>query len=97
MKLLFISQNNLSKKLGIYFKKRREKLGLQQKDVAKALGYTSPQFISNMERGLSLPPLKKIKKLIKLYELPPEEVLKIIMSEQEKVLQSAIVGSKKAN
>ena len=94
MKLFFISQNNLAKKLGAFFKKRREELGLHQKDVAKILGYSSPQFISNMERGLSLPPIKKIKKLIKLYNLPPEEVLDLILNEQQKVLHQAIVGTK---
>lgn len=95
MKLILLSQNHLSKKLGLYFKEHRVKKGLQQREVAKALGYSSPQFISNIERGLSLPPLNKIKKLIKLYGMPAEEVLQIILKEQERALSQAIVGGRK--
>jgi transcriptional regulator with XRE-family HTH domain len=29
----------------------RERVGLTQKEVSDALGYTTPQFISNVERG----------------------------------------------
>ncbi|MCB9025345.1 MAG: helix-turn-helix transcriptional regulator [Bdellovibrionaceae bacterium] len=96
MKILYVSQNELSKKMGKYFKKYREKKGLQQKDVANALGYSSPQFISNMERGLCMPPISKLKKLISLYDMPAEEVLNIILEEQKKVISQAIVGKKAA-
>lgn len=61
-------------------KARRLELGLDQKDIAKKLGYTSPQFISNWERGMSTPPAKKIKRLAQILELDPE----IIYEEMEK-------------
>ena len=51
----------LFQKLGPFLKKARSKMGLSQRDVADKLGYTSPQFISNVERGLCSPPLKKLK------------------------------------
>ena len=40
--------------LGDYLKSKRENASLSQGDVAKKLKYTSPQFISNWERGISL-------------------------------------------
>jgi len=40
--------NNVSKLI----REAREREGLSQKEVATRLGYTSSQFISNIERGL---------------------------------------------
>lgn len=47
-------------------KELREKSGLTQAELAKALGYTTPQFVSNWERGLCEPPPEKYPKLAKL-------------------------------
>jgi len=47
-------------------KEAREAKGLTQSDVSKALGFTTPQFISNAERGLCQIPPKHYKKLAKL-------------------------------
>ena len=43
----------------------RNRVGLTQKDLAKKLGYSSAQFISNVERGLCLVPKSQLKKLEK--------------------------------
>ena len=40
------------KEFGAYLKSKRTKAQLSQTEVSEALGYTSPQFISNFERGL---------------------------------------------
>ena len=45
----------------------RMKAGLSQKEVASSLGYTTAQFISNIERGVAMPPIKDLPKLAKLY------------------------------
>ena len=55
------------KQLGEILKTLREKAGLTQSDAASALGYTTPQFLSNWERGISEPPIKTIPKLARLY------------------------------
>ncbi len=60
--------------IGEELKKMREKVGLKQKEVADMLGYTSPQFISNWERGISSPPVKTIKQLANLYKTSPEKL-----------------------
>ena len=80
----------LHKHLGDYLKERRIQADLTQADVAQKLGYTSPQFISNFERGLCSPPLKNLKVLVKLYKLPAEEVIDLILKEQKVILSKAL-------
>lgn len=60
--------------IGEELRKLREKAGLKQKEVATLLGYTSPQFISNWERGISSPPVKTIKQLANIYKTSPEKL-----------------------
>lgn len=55
---------------GEYLAAARTKAGVTQRDVSICLGYSSAQFISNFECGIALPPLKKLKLLVKLYDLP---------------------------
>jgi transcriptional regulator with XRE-family HTH domain len=65
-------QNN--SQLAEYLKKCREKAGFSQTQVSSKLGYSSPQFISNWERGLSHPPVKSLHKLAKLYKVKSVEL-----------------------
>ena len=83
------------KALGSYLKKKRQLSGLTQSDVAHKLGYSTPQFISNFERGLCSPPLKNLKTLIKLYSIPVEEIVELIVCEQEIFLKSVLTGKGK--
>lgn len=81
--------------LGEYLQTKRAKAGLSQGDVATKLGYSSPQFISNFERGLCAPPLNKLKMLVQLYDMSGEEVMKLMMKEHEKHLRKHLGLSKK--
>jgi len=65
--------------IGKYLYEKRIKAGLSQKDVSDKLGYTSPQFISNYERGLCSPPLKKLKKIADLYKIKPKTIADIMV------------------
>jgi len=58
-------------RLGKFLAKKREEKGMSQGEVAKKLGYSSPQFISNIERGKCSPALSSAKKMAKLYDIPP--------------------------
>ncbi len=49
-----------------------------QAQVADHLGYATPQFISNWERGVSTPPINAIKKLSALYKVDAESIFKLI-------------------
>ena len=76
--------------LGEFLQAKRLKAGLSQGDVAQKLGYSSPQFVSNFERGLCAPPLEKLKVLVSLYSLNGEEVLKLMLKEEERELRLAL-------
>ncbi len=83
-----------SSPLAHYLKKCREKAGYSQTQVSSKLGYTSPQFISNWERGLSHPPVKSLNKLAKLYKVKGVELgevfIKTYMREVEDDLRRQI-------
>ena len=65
--------------LSNYLKKSRESVGLSQTFVSSKLGYSSPQFVSNWERGLSHPPVKSLKKIAKLYKLKDKELFDVFV------------------
>ncbi|WP_413578545.1 helix-turn-helix domain-containing protein [Bdellovibrio sp. HCB290] len=65
--------------LGDYLKTTREAAGLTQADVSNALGYSTPQFISNWERSLSAPPVNAIKRLGQLYKIDANEMFEVIL------------------
>lgn len=68
---------------GATLKKAREAKGLTQADVSQALGFTSPQFVSNAERGLANIPRKHYKKLAKM--VGRQAVLAIIQEKLRKI------------
>jgi DNA-binding XRE family transcriptional regulator len=65
--------------LGIFLKDKRSAAGLSQADVAKKLGYTTSQFISNWERGLSTPPIDVLKILADMYDISADHMLKAVL------------------
>lgn len=67
-------------KLGLYLKQKRQKAGLSQSDVARKLGYMTPQFISNWERGVSDPPISTLKKLAEMYGINVEELFELTLN-----------------
>jgi len=73
--------------LGEFLKNERLKSSLSQAEVSDFLNYSSAQFISNIERGLSSPPLKDLKKLSDLYKIKTNELLKIMFTEQKRWLR----------
>ncbi len=66
-------------KLGLYLKQKRQMAGLSQAFVANKLGYSSPQFVSNWERGVSEPPIETLKKLSAIYEIDVDELFEITL------------------
>lgn len=78
------------KKLGVFLRERRERANLTQADVSGRLGYTSPQFISNIERGVSVVPLKTLAKMIHFYRANPDEAARIILESQRKMLREKL-------
>ena len=82
--------------LNDYLREKRLDTGLSQLDVARVLGYASPQFVSNWERGLVSPPLETISILIELYKIPASEVITKILAETRGYLESALITSRRS-
>lgn len=69
-----MSQNKLAQ----FLKDARNKAALTQNSVAEALGYETPQFVSNWERGISYPPIDALKKIARLYKVSEEELYGVL-------------------
>jgi transcriptional regulator with XRE-family HTH domain len=59
---------------GTTLKQARMTKKLSQKDIASELGWASPQFISNIERGIVVPPISKARKLSKLLGIKQKDM-----------------------
>jgi transcriptional regulator with XRE-family HTH domain len=65
--------------LSAYMKRSREAAGLSQQEVGRKLGFSSPQFVSNWERGISGPPVKALVRLKNIYKLDINYVADLIV------------------
>lgn len=65
--------------LRIFLREARLEAGFSQAKVAKALGYTSSQFVSNWERGLAEPPAATLKKLADIYSISIDDMFDIVL------------------
>ncbi len=72
--------------LGRYLKSKRKKMNLSQSRVADELGYSSPQIVSNWERGLCHPPLAKLRLITKLYRVRTIELIDMMTKDYERRL-----------
>lgn len=77
---------------GEYLAVMRKKAGLTQREVSLALHYSSAQFVSNFERGIAVPPLKKLKTIINLYGLNQDVVVNLILDAQAGIMRKVLLG-----
>lgn len=73
--------------VGEFLRKERQKAGLTQQAVAKAFSYATAQFISNWERGLSLPPLNAIARLCELYAISASSMVEVLYRYEQDLLK----------
>lgn len=73
--------------VGTFLKEARETARLTQGEVAKSLSYSSPQFISNWERGVSLPPMDILPRLAVMFEVKPRKLIDRLGSYQGELLK----------
>lgn len=66
--------------LGSFIRKMRLENDYSQADLASNLGYTSPQFISDWERGISSPPVKKLHELAVLLEVKVDVLFELLVT-----------------
>ena len=68
--------------LGSFLQQKRQAAGHSQWDVSEKLGYSTAQFISNWERGVSAPPINILKKIAQLYNTSADELFEVVLSEK---------------
>jgi transcriptional regulator with XRE-family HTH domain len=93
--MIMKNSKQLDGALAKVFKKGRIKSNKTQGEVSDILGYSSPQFLSNFERGLCTMPLEKLKKMIDIYDLDGEEVVRLIIDIQNKYVRSELINKSK--
>lgn len=59
----------------------RTERGFSQTQIANKLGWVSPQYISNIERGISFLPKKKIKKIASIYKVSAVYIAMLVISD----------------
>jgi transcriptional regulator with XRE-family HTH domain len=71
----------------VQWKNLREKAGLTQREVSDSLGYSTPQFISNVERGRCRFPIQKLPKIKRLYRLSTDQMIDLVLGEEKLLLR----------
>lgn len=66
-------------RLSDFLKEKRVSANMTQGQVAEILGYTSPQFVSNWERGMSYPPIETLKQLSRIYSIDQDELFDVLL------------------
>jgi len=80
--------------MALFLKEKRVKAGLTQSDVAQKLGYSSPQFISNWERGLASPPVFVLRDLTKIYKVAADEMFNLLVNDVKENLKKEFYATK---
>lgn len=88
--------------VGNYLRDARLAAGLTQWDIANLAGYTTAQFVSNWERGMSAPPNEALPILCKALRIGQRELLRVmdsytdLIAEEQKRLRAQVFKANKA-
>ena len=85
------------RELGRYFKQRRIELKLNQIDVARHLGYSSSQMVSNWERGRCSPPIEKLYELAQLLAIPKQAIMDLVLLDVKRKLEQIVTRNPHAH
>ena len=95
-----IQEMNSSKRtrsIGTFLKDIRVKRNMTQAELAKKLGYTTSQFVSNWERGLCSPPLNSIPDIATILGISQKEIrdmMNLILEETRSELERRLFKKK---
>lgn len=64
--------------------------GLTQAQVSEYLGYSTAQFVSNWERGLSAPPVNILKRISLLYKVDAETLFQEVLKDRVAVVEKEL-------
>ena len=76
--------------VGTYLRAKRMELGLSQREVCRALKINTSQCVSNLERGLALPPLPRLRVIIAKYGVTYQQVVNLILEDEKRRLQQTL-------
>ena len=68
--------------------------GYSQSELSHLLGYKNGQFISNVERALCNIPLKMLKRVSEVLDIPADELKAAILRDQEETLNNYLYNLK---
>ncbi len=68
-----------SKQLGRFLRKKRIVAGLTQGELAKSLGFSSSQFVSNIERGVAAIPAPRVQDYSRTIGVDNKELSKLVL------------------
>lgn len=66
---------------GEFLRTKREKMDISQKEISDLLGWGTPQFISNCERGKAMLPMQYAKKVAKRLNINPKDMEKMYLDQ----------------
>lgn len=75
---------------GSFLKYHREKKGFSQGNLSKILGYKSPQFVSNWERNISLPPMTMLAEISSVLKIKKNDVIDMLTVEYRKKIEKKL-------
>tara|TARA_R110002049_G_scaffold136701_1_gene296556 strand:+ start:464 stop:772 length:309 start_codon:yes stop_codon:yes gene_type:complete len=62
--------------------------GYSQSELSNMLGYKNGQFISNVERALCNIPLKMLKKVCEVLDIPSSEIKEAILKDHQQTIEN---------
>lgn len=77
----------IAKKMGSLIRQYRERKNFTQLEFAKKLGYSTPQFVSLFERGLSKVPPAKLRKISEILDIDQNVFIQMITDEYSRKLK----------
>lgn len=79
---------------GQYLKEKREHTGMSQTTLAKKMGWSGPQFVSNLERGRANIPVRSLTRFCKLIKITPQKAVEAHITKYAKELNTRVFGTK---
>lgn len=80
----------MQNEIGRFFAKARKSRGMTQGELARRLGYSTPQCISNWERGLINPPVNSLRKLSKALDVNVNEIKRLYVEDFSRSLSERL-------
>jgi transcriptional regulator with XRE-family HTH domain len=81
---------NTKDPLAEFLRSARVEAGLSQREVSEKLGYRTPQFVSNWERGVSSPPGRMLRKIAEIYEVQAEVLYEHLIDQAVRKLEEGL-------